>query len=199
MRPVPVGVKQGETRARTPGPLDLFRPQYLRLLLLGLAGVCLIVLGSSMTKAVRTSGSTSQSSPYSLKEEEQSLARQIEEVVSAIKGVGKVRAAVTLERGPESVYARNVTSSRTSSSERTGSDTRDHLTENESSQPVTGRLGGTDSVLIERVEAVKVAGCLVVAEGVSSSRVKLEVYRAVETLLGLPVSKIQVVPMKGGK
>ncbi len=127
------------------------------------------------------------------------MARQIEEVVSAIKGVGKVRAAVTLERGPESVYARNVTSSRTSSSERTGSDTRDHLTENESSQPVTGRLGGTDSVLIERVEAVKVAGCLVVAEGVSSSRVKLEVYRAVETLLGLPVSKIQVVPMKGGK
>jgi len=98
------------------------------------------------------------------------------------------------------VYARNVTKSSTSSSETTSSgETRENVSENESSQPVTGRFGTTESPLVERVTAAKIGGCLVVAEGASSSRVKQDIYRAVSTLLGIPIYKIQVEPMKGGR
>ncbi len=179
------------------GPLDIFKSHYVRLLILGLVGISLLVLGSSMNRSLKT-GTKGGSQEYGLKKEEEDLARQIQDIVSTIKGVGKVEVAVKLTTGPEHVYAKNSTISRTQSTERSGSDEREHVTQNESSQPVTGRLGGTDSVLVERVEAVKVAGCLVVAEGASSSKVKLAIYRAVETLLGVPVNKIQVVPMKGG-
>ena len=176
----------------------MLKSRYLKLALVGALGVMLLVAGTFFASPKPSDGAAQVSG--SLAEQEKAISRQVAEAVSAIKGAGKVRAMVRLEMGPESVFAKNVTKSRTSQTETTQTgETRENVTENETSQPVTGRFGVTESPLVERVAPVKVGSCLVLAEGASSSQVKLEIYRAVETLLNIPMYKIEVVPMKGGK
>lgn len=178
---------------------SILKSQYLRIAALGALGVALLLFGTFYSKA-DTSGDSAALTASSLAEQERAIAVTVEEALAAVKGVGRVQVKVTVEMGPESVYARNVTRSSTTSSETTTTgETRENASENESSQPVTGRFGTTESPLIERVAPVRVGGCLVVAEGASSSRVKQDIYQAVETLLNIPIYKIQVEPMKGGR
>jgi len=187
--------RKGETEVKGVSLPSVWRSQYLKLALVAALGVLLLLAGTFFTgpKPAQEAGQTAAS----FAEQEKAMSRAVEQAVSAIRGVGKVQATVTLEMGPESIFARNVTRSRTSQTETTqAGETRENVTENETSQPVTGRFGTTESPLVEKVAPVKVGGCLVVAEGAASSRVKLEIYRAVETLLNVPIYKIQVAPMK---
>jgi stage III sporulation protein AG len=186
--------RKGETEVKGVSLPWVWRSQYLKLALVAALGVLLLLAGTFFTgpKPAQEAGQTAAS----FAEQEKAMSRAVEQAVSAIRGVGKVQATVTLEMGPESIFARNVTRSRTSQTETTQGETRENVTENETSQPVTGRFGTTESPLVEKVAPVKVGGCLVVAEGAASSRVKLEIYRAVETLLNVPIYKIQVLPMK---
>ncbi|MGE5580392.1 MAG: hypothetical protein ACM3WU_10145 [Bacillota bacterium] len=178
---------------------SILKSQYLKVAALGLLGVALLLFGTFYDRgeAAREAGTPAAGS---LQEYEKSIAVTLEEALAAVKGVGKVQVKVTVEMGPESVYAKSVTRSSSSSTETTrDGETRENTSENETSQPVTGRFGTTESPLIERVAPVKIGGCLIVAEGASSSRVKQEIYRAAQTLLNIPMYKIQVEPMKGGR
>lgn len=191
-------MREPETRVKKAGVSQLLRPQNLKLLAIGALGISLIFLGNLIGRPLGEGPSLPESD--SLAQLEAHLAESIEKAVGAIRGAGKVQATVVLSHGPESQYARNIQRSKTSQSEISGSgEARENSSENETSQPVTGRFGTSESPLLERVERAKVAGCLVVAQGASSSSVKAEIYRAVQTLLDIPLYRIQVVPMKGGR
>ncbi len=178
---------------------SILKSQYIRIAALGALGIALLLFGTFYGKP-GTAMESETPATGSLAGYERAIAATVEEALAAVKGVGKVQVKVSIEMGPESVYARNVTKSSTSSTETTSSgETRENTSENETSQPVTGRFGTTESPLVERTVPVRVGGCLVVAEGASSSRVKQDIYRAVETLLNIPIYKIQVEPMKGGR
>jgi stage III sporulation protein AG len=192
-------LKRAESEVRALSLSSLWKSQYLKIAALGVLGISLLLVGTFYGKPAKAKD-TAEMAAGSLSGYETSIAATVEEALGAVKGVGKVEVKVTLEMGPESVYARNVTKSSTSSSETTSTgESRENASENETSQPVTGRFGTTDSPLVERVAPVKIGGCLVIAEGASSSRVKQDIYRAVETLLNIPMYKIQVQPMKGGR
>ncbi len=176
----------------------LVKPQNLRLVALALVGVALILVGTFLNARPRESGGDS-GRVSDLLEQAKAIESALEEAIGSIRGVGKVRAKVTLASGPENVYAENVTRSTTSQTEiLEGGETRQNTSENESSQPVSGRFGSSETPLLERVVPGQVAGCLIVAEGASSSGVKEEIYRAAQALLGIPLYRIQVAPMKGG-
>ncbi|HHW27826.1 MAG TPA: hypothetical protein GXX23_10925 [Firmicutes bacterium] len=190
-------MREPEAKYKKTGLSQLLRPQNLKLFLIGALGVCLLILGSILGRPAGEKPVLPETD--SLANLEAAMAANIERAVSAIKGVGKVQASVVLAAGPESLYAKNVQRSRTTQSEVSGSgEIRENATENETSQPVTGRFGTSESPLVERVQGAEVAGCLIVAEGASSSAIKAEIYRAVQTLLDIPLYRIQVVPMKGG-
>lgn len=190
-------MREPEAKYKKTGLSQLLRPQNLKLFLIGALGVCLLILGSILGRPAGEKPVLPETD--SLANLEADMAANIERAVSAIKGVGKVQASVVLAAGPESLYAKNVQRSRTTQSEVSGSgEIRENATENETSQPVTGRFGTSESPLVERVQGAEVAGCLIVAEGASSSAIKAEIYRAVQTLLDIPLYRIQVVPMKGG-
>lgn len=174
------------------------KSEYVRLAALGLLGILLLVLGSSL--GISKPKTASPDNIASLRQYEELLSREVERAVSVIKGAGKVYASVTLEAGPQNVYARNVSRSSTSQVE-TGlsGERRENSSTSESSQPVSGRFGSSDSPMVEQVLPARIAGCLVIAEGASSSAVKADIYQAVSALLGIPLYRIQVVPMKGGK
>jgi stage III sporulation protein AG len=174
---------------------------YFKLALMGLAGVFLIVLGSYISRNEKTGPATIQYGAPGILEYEDFIAGEVTKAVSAVKGAGEVLVSISLESGPESVYASNNTYSRNTQTELTASgDERMTSSENRTVQPVTGRFGGSDETpILEKTNMPKVAGCLVVAEGAVSSAVKLEIYHAVQALLGIPIYKIQVVAMERGR
>lgn len=190
-------VRQGKAEVKPVKLSSLWKSEYLKLALIGALGIALLLAGSFFNRPA--AADTGAETAGTLAEQEEAVSKQVEEAVSAIRGAGKVQAVVKLEMGPESIYARSVTKSSTSQTETTGTgETREDVTQNETSQPVTGRFGTTESPLVEKMAPARIGGCLVIAEGATSSQVKLEIYRAVETLLGVPLYKIEVVPMKGG-
>ncbi|MGI6631650.1 MAG: hypothetical protein ACOX5M_01210 [Bacillota bacterium] len=187
-----------EGKARSMDFRALAKPQNLKLVLLGFLGIALILAGTFYTS--RKEGTQSKDlSDVLLQSHAAAIETALEETVGAIRGAGKVQARVTLESGPENVYAHNVVRSSTSQTETLEGGTRESSTENETSQPVTGRFGSSESPLLEKILPARVAGCLIVAEGAASSEVKADIYRAVQALLGIPIYKIEVLPMKGGK
>ena len=186
-----------EGKARSMDFRALAKPQNLKLVLLGFLGIALILAGTFYTS--RKEGTQSKDlSDVLLQSHAAAIETALEETVGAIRGAGKVQARVTLESGPENVYAHNVVRSSTSQTETLEGGTRESSTENETSQPVTGRFGVRNRPPREDTSG-RVAGCLIVAEGAASSEVKADIYRAVQALLGIPIYKIEVLPMKGGK
>lgn len=181
--------------------LPFFKSEYLKLVLVGILGVILIVTGSLMSRPGKPKTSDDDLILSELREYQEALAQELETAVSHVEGAGKVRVSIALERGPETVYVTNTSVSKNSQSETTSQgQTRQTVTESQTAQAVMGRgSGSNDSLIPEKVMAPKVSGCLVVAEGASNPRVKNSIYRAVQVLLDIPIYKIEVLPMQGGK
>ncbi|MGI6620070.1 MAG: hypothetical protein ACOX35_01275 [Bacillota bacterium] len=177
------------------------KPEYLKLVLFGVLGLILVIAGSLMSDPGKAADSGEYHGLSGLREYQEALTSQLEQVISAIQGAGRVRVSITLERGHETVYAANTSVSRNTQSESTPQgQTRQTVTETETSQAVTGRgLGSNDSLLPETVLPPRISGCVVVAEGARDPAVKTNIYRAVQVLLDIPIYKIEVLPMGGGR
>ena len=106
--------------------------------------------------------------------------KKAEEILSKIKGAGKVKICITYESGVEKIYA-NKTVSKTSGSITT----------------VTEELiyNSGKPVLIKET-APKIRGVIVVAEGASNASVRLEIIRAVIALYKVSPASIEVFSSK---
>jgi len=117
-------------------------------------------------------------------------------VLGSIRGAGRVEVMVTYESGPELVPAMS-TDVDVSTTQSTGSDGRENSVsqQTESAKPATvSGSGGTEPiVLTEREPAVR--GVIVVAEGAADIAVKHDLQRAVQTVLDVPLSAIEVFEM----
>lgn len=181
--------------------IPLLKPEYLKLALVGALGLILIIAGSLMSGSGKAADSGDHHVLSELREYQEALTSQLEQVISAIQGAGKVRVSITMERGPETIYVANTSTSRNAQSESTPQgQSRQTVTETETSQAVTGRgISAGDSLIPETVLAPKISGCVVVAEGALDPVVKTNIYRAVQVLLDIPIYKIEVLPMQGGR
>ena len=116
---------------------------------------------------------------------------RLTEVLSRIRGAGRVEVMITYETGTELVPA--MTTSVDSNTSETNDGDKSSVTSKttESSQPATlSGSGGEPIVLLEREPVVR--GVIVVAEGAADIRVKLDLQRAVCAVLDVPASKIEV-------
>jgi stage III sporulation protein AG len=129
-------------------------------------------------------------------EPEQRLVGDLKAVLSRISGVGSVELYITFDTSAEQVVAEEITSQRTS----TGGDKGGTMTVDlrETRRPVTLRddAAKAERPLITVERKPRVRGVVVVAEGASSSGVRYEVTRAVQTALDVPAHRVGVFPMK---
>ncbi|MDO4572184.1 MAG: stage III sporulation protein AG, partial [Clostridia bacterium] len=113
-------------------------------------------------------------------------------VLSCIRGAGRVEVMVTYETGTELVTAMttstNYNASESSEGER--SSTSSQTTESTQPATVSGEGGDEPIVLMEKQPVVR--GVIVVAEGAADIRVRLDLQRAVQAVLDIPLSKIEV-------
>lgn len=130
------------------------------------------------------SDQTAQNADIDTDEELIKLESRLEEILSRIKGAGKVSVMITYEKGAELVPA---IESQTSTGEGGSSESR---------RPVTVSQGGTQSPLVLAELYPSIRGVIVVAEGASDIRVRTELLNAVMTVLGTDAERISVFTMQ---
>lgn len=116
---------------------------------------------------------------------EENLQTQLEEILSQIRGVGKVRVLLTVESGEKTLYIRD----------------EDRSESSENSQTRSQAVIITDSDraqqgLISQVLPPSYLGAVIVCQGGDQPEVKLAVVEAVCDAVGLTADKISVLKMK---
>lgn len=181
------------------------------LFLLGLAGVLLILAGNIIPgrqaksvlpgEAVETYGAkkttADEGERSSFAEYEKAIAVDLTEILSQIKGAGKVSVSVSLATGVEKVYARNTTvTNRTVEEKDSGGGIRLTTEVDETGQLVIIREGQNGNEQLVTVKEIRpqISGVIVVAEGAASSQIKADLTRAVQTVLALPPTRVHVFP-----
>lgn len=128
------------------------------------------------------------------------LSKRLEEVLSNISGAGHVRVLVTLSAGTEQLFAHDVTEGVRNSTESDGQGGRRTNEEVNTERRLTlldSGSGGGRVPVVSQVKAASVRGVLVVAEGADDPKVRLRLVRAVQSLLDVPVHRIEVLQGKG--
>lgn len=133
---------------------------------------------------------------YSLGDVEQSIAGQVSSILSQVQGAGQVMVTVSLESGPEQDYARNSSRVKSNVEEKDISGGQRFTSEtNEKTEVVFAQ--GQDNALVIREIGPQIKGVLVVAEGARDAEIRAQLYKAVQTMLGLPAHRVMVLPKEG--
>ncbi|ADU51291.1 hypothetical protein Tmar_1178 [Thermaerobacter marianensis DSM 12885] len=125
------------------------------------------------------------------------LAARMEAILSAVEGAGRVQVEVHLARGPRYQYASDqVSTERRTEEQDSGGGRRTTTEQRDERQLLLG--GGNDEALISQVDAVEIAGVLVVAEGAANPAVRAALTEAVATYLHLPLHRVMVLAGRPG-
>lgn len=122
------------------------------------------------------------------------LEGKLENILSQMAGVNKVKVMITLEDTLEKIPAFNTTQNNETTNEiDSQGGTRETIREDMTIQVATGSEGSF-TVLKEIKPTVK--GVIVIAEGAGNLEVKEMLYQAVKTVLGIPGNKVEVYSSK---
>lgn len=190
---------------RRPWALGDNQSQWMRYLLLLLAvGVVLMSVSNKAVRDVDADG-VSVTTEQPVTDEEgtgtdyaRALERLIQDALMQLHGVQRVHVAVTLAGGPRKVLAETVTTERRMNEPSGGGSgtTGSVIDERSSREPVLVRNDQVRQespiVLVEQMPAIE--GVVIVTDAASDSRLRLEIARAVATLLGVASHRVYVLP-----
>lgn len=119
----------------------------------------------------------------------QAFEKQVERVLSECEGVGRCKVMLSVESGPESVFAKEARESRREDERARESDidTRPSI--------MSGGSGGESPVLIKELYP-EFRGAVVICDGADSASLRGKVVDAVSALTGLGSDRISVIKMK---
>lgn len=127
---------------------------------------------------------------------EESLAKQVTDILRQVEGVGRVSVAVSLAAGPEQDYACNAANQKSTIEEKaTDGGVRVTTEVNEKTEYVL--VQGRNEPLILKEKSPQIKGVLVVAEGAYDADIKIQLSRAVQSLFDLPAHRIMILPKEG--
>ena len=126
---------------------------------------------------------------------EVTLEARLEDILSTVRGAGKVRVLVTYATAGERVAATVSTTDESVSETSSGATATRSEQSREMKQPATISVDGGQSpiILVEREPEIR--GVIVVAEGAADPAVRLSLQRAVQAVTGVPLSCIEVFEM----
>lgn len=121
---------------------------------------------------------------------------RLKKALSAIRGAGMVEVMITYKTSREVVPAISTAQSSTDTRERDQSGgTRDITQTDKTTQPVslTSPEGSKPLILVEKEPEIQ--GVIIIAQGASDLLVRLELQRAVQTVLGIHANQVDVFVM----
>ena len=127
---------------------------------------------------------------------QQTKEQRLEEVLSNIKGTGKVSVMITYKTSNEIVCANNIETETNSVTEKTeNGGIRESETIIENKSPVTIGNGDGENALVMIEKEPEIEGVIVVAQGAENVNVKMELQKAVETVLQISSSQVEIFAM----
>ena len=112
------------------------------------------------------------------------MEEKLEQILSQIRGVGKVQVLITEQTGSETIYQVDEDRSEGDGSLRTKKET------------VIVSGGGSQSGLVQTVTPPTYLGAIIVCQGAGSPEVRLAVSNAVSAVTGISMDRISVLEMK---
>ena len=126
---------------------------------------------------------------------ETSLESRLEDILSTVRGAGRVRVLITYATAGERVTA-TVSTTDESVSETSGGATATRSEQSrEMKQPATISVEGGQSPIVLLEKEPEIRGVIVVAEGAADPTVRLSLQRAVQAVTGASLSCIEVFEM----
>ncbi|NLY78211.1 MAG: sporulation stage III protein AG [Tissierellia bacterium] len=118
------------------------------------------------------------------------LEKKLEDILSQLKGVGKVKVMITLEDTTEVVPAFNTTKNNETTKENDAQGgTREIVREDMTIQVVTNDNG--EPIVLKEIRPT-IKGVIVLADGAEDLYIKEMLYEAVKTALGIPGNRVEV-------
>lgn len=138
--------------------------------------------------------STTKTSQTSSNDEVQT---NLENILSNIDGVGKVKVLITYSQSSEVVAMYNENSKNSTIEEKdSGGGTRTTTQTDISKDIIYQEENGEKTPITQKVLSPKIEGAIITATGAGNGTVKNNIVQAVEAVTGLPTHKIQVFEMK---
>lgn len=151
--------------------------QYKYVLIIIIAGIFLMLLPGTTDKTESNAETTTS--------EVQTMEERLTEVLSQIRGAGKVQVMLTESSGAETIYK----------SDESISVSGDNTTSKKDTVTVTDENRAQNG-LITQVNPPKYLGALIVCKGADDPKVRLAIMNAVSSLTGLKTDRITIVRMK---
>lgn len=165
--------------------------------------VTLIIINTIWSKDKKTNENTNKNEILQEKAfannqtQKQELEEKLENILSTIKGVGKVSVFVNYSESSSVVamYDESTTTSTTEEGDSSGG-TR-NVTETQVQKDVIfSEDSGKKEPVTQKTTMPTIQGAIITAEGGSDVKIKTDIISAVEAVTGLAVNKIQVFEMK---
>lgn len=136
--------------------------------------------------SVQTGGS--EKSEISVDEYRKGLERELEEFLSSVAGVGKVKVLIYMKNSQEYIVEKDIPMSNSVNGE--NSELR-----KEETTVYTTNENGSEVPFITQTKKPTVDGVVISAEGASNEAVKLQIVRLVMALYGVEANKVEVLMM----
>lgn len=158
--------------------------------------VGLLYFSSFFTQQPKNDTDTSAPTANTAVNSSDDLEQKLKGVLSKIEGAGQVDVMITYETGSQIVPALSVEETTSKKTNNSNDNTDTSETKSTSTKPVTVSNGGENSVLVLVKKEPVVKGVIVVAEGAADIKTKLELQRAVQTVLNIDSSNIDIFAME---
>ena len=167
--------------------LSLFTKKHIKILmiLLIMLVAMILYLGVNDNKNVVVGGNTSDDGYLSTLEYCERLEEKLEGIISQIDGAGNVKVMVSVSGSPEIIYVSD-TDNKTST-------TTNGSTTTTTSSPIIIGSGSNSSGIIKTETLPDVKGVIVVSSGANQVGIKLDILKAVSTLLDISTEKITIL------
>lgn len=121
--------------------------------------------------------------------EEKDLEARLEDILSNMNGVGKVKVLITYNETEEIIPVYNKTDKKSIINEVDSSGGTRVTEESDTSQEVVFE---NEKIITQKTISPKIEGAIITAEGANNSQIKTNIIQAVEAATGLATHKIQV-------
>lgn len=127
----------------------------------------------------------------------QTLERQLEEVLSSVEGVGKVKTMITFACSQEYILEKESLVNRSNTVEKDSQGGNRTVTQYQAEDTTVYSNNSEESIpYVTKTLSPRVEGVLVVAQGAGNGTVNRNITEVVQALFGLEIHKVKVVPMK---
>lgn len=139
-----------------------------------------------------------ENNKITLQDYKEKLEKQLESILTQVKGVGNVKVMMTLNSGVEIIPAYNTNETFKTTQEKDDQGGERVISENIKNHQlvVVNETGGKNKPVIIKEMKPKIKGVIIVAEGAQDPVIKSNILKAVKTVLDLPAYKVTVLTKK---